>query len=228
MARAKKTDRAEARRRARAVPATNDPSTGADSTPAATTSSGKAPGGAATDSAAPQRPSMMGAFREATRPIDLRGDIRRIPWLITRTNAVWLPSLLVVGAALWYGSSGGAGSLQNFAFTLLVYPPPQIGALFLAGVLTDRMSYMAGGIVGLVCGIVFALYLAFGPLPEGALQGTQPQTYMLYGLVLSPLSGLAIGGFAGFYRRFLRRANPNSGRRQPPAKGKGTKAPARR
>jgi hypothetical protein len=228
VARAKKTDRSEARRRARAVSATSDPSTGADGIPAAAASTGKAPAGAAAGSAAAQRPSIVGAFREAARPIDLRGDIRRIPWLITRTNAIWLPSLLVVGAAIWYASSGATGSLQNFAFTLLVYPPPQIGALFLAGVLTDRMSYMAGGIVGLVCGIVFALYLAFAPIPEGALQGTQPQVYMLYGLVLSPLSGLAIGGFAGFYRRFLRRANPNSGRRQPPAKGKGTKAPARR
>ncbi len=223
MARAKKTDRAEARRRARVVPVANDSSagTGAAGSTAKTTAAAAAGSPAA-------RPSVLGAFRGAYRPIDLRGDIRRIPWLITRTNAIWLPSLLVVAAGIWYAASGANGSMQSFAFQLLVYPPPQIGALFLAGILTDRMSYMAGGIVGLVCGIVFALYLAFGPIPEGALQGTQPQAFMLYGLVLSPLSGFAIGGFAGFYRRFLRRANPNAGKRQPPAKGKGTKTAARR
>ena len=223
MARAKKTDRAEARRRARAVADTTDPTAGAAS--GATAASATAKGSAA--SAPAPRPSVLGAFRDAYRPIDLRGDIGRIPWLITRTNAVWLPSLLVVGAAIWYGTSGAAGSIQNFAFQLLVYPPPQIGALFLAGILTDRMSYMAGGIVGLVCGIVFAIYLAVGPIPPAALQGTERGAFMVYGLILSPLSGFAIGGFAGFYRRFLRRANPNK-TAQPPAKGKNAKTPARR
>ena len=229
MARAKKTDRADARRRARAVAATNEAATD-EGSPAGTTGSAKATGGGATSGSAPAaRPSILGAFREATRPVDLRGDIRRIPWLVTRTPAVVLPSVLVIGAAIWYASSGGtASSLQSFAFQLLVYPPPQIGALFLAGVLTDRMSYLAGGIVGLVCGIVFTLYLAFVPIPATVLQGTQVQAYMLYGLVLSPLSGLAIGGFAGFYRRFLRRANPNAGKRQPPKSKGSTKAPARR
>jgi hypothetical protein len=233
VARAKHTDRAEARRRARA--AAGDPSSGSVGATAGSGSgsatgsrSGGATAGGEAGSAAGSRPSVLGAFRGAVRPIDLRGDIRRIPWLITRTNSVWLPSLLVVGSAIWYASSTGAGSLQNFAFQLFVYPPPQIGALFLAGILTDRMSYMAGGIVGLVCGIVFTIYLAVGPIPAGVILGTQREAFMLYGLILSPLSGLAIGGFAGFYRRFLRRANPNAGRRQPPAKGKGTKAPARR
>jgi hypothetical protein len=229
VARAKKTDRAEARRRARAVAATNEPAAGEASATASSAPAKSTGSGAASESAPAARPSVLGAFREATRPIDLRGDIRRIPWLVTRTPAVVVPSLLVIGAAIWYASSGGPSSgLQSFAFQLLVYPPPQIGALFLAGILTDRMSYMAGGIVGLVCGVVFALYLAFVPIPASVLQGTQLPAYMLYGLILSPLSGLAIGGFAGFYRRFLRRANPNAGKR-PPAKSKGSsKAPVRR
>ena len=228
MARAKKTDRAEARRRARVVATTNEAAAGEGSGGGATGQAKSTGGGVAAGSAPAARPSITGAFREATRPVDLRGDIRRIPWLITRTPAVVVPSLLVIGAAIWYATSGGGSSLSSFAFQLLVYPPPQIGALFLAGILTDRMSYLAGGIVGLVCGIVFTLYLAFVPIPATVLQGTQLQAYMLYGLVLSPLSGLAIGGFAGFYRRFLRRANPNAAKRQPPKSKGSSKAPARR
>ncbi len=228
MARAKKTDRAEARRRARAVAATNEATVGEGSGGGGAAPAKSTGGGAASGSAPVARPSITGAFREATRPVDLRGDIRRIPWLITRTPAVIVPSLLVIGAAVWYATSGTGSSLSSFAFQLLVYPPPQIGALFLAGILTDRMSYMAGGIVGLVCGIVFTLYLAFVPIPATVLQGTQVQAYMLYGLVLSPLSGLAIGGFAGFYRRFLRRANPNAGKGQSPKGKSSSKASARR
>ena len=225
MARAKKTDRSEARRRARVAAPAIDPSTGSGDTGPGT---GDQASSASTAAPAGALATLTASFREAVRPIDLRADIRNIPWLVTRTNAIWLPSLLVIAAAVWFASSGGTGGFQSTAFQLLVYPPPQIGALFLAGILTERMSYLAGGIVGLVCGIVFAVYLLVGAIPEGALAGNQREVYMLYGLVLSPLSGLAIGGFAGFYRRFLRRTNPNRGRRQPPAKGKGTKAPARR
>ncbi len=91
------------------------------------------------------------------------------------------------------------------------------------------MSYLAGWIVGLVCrGSSSRCTWRSSPIPATVLQGTQVQAYMLYGLVLSPLSGLAIGGFAGFYRRFLRRANPNAGKRQPPKSKGSTKAPARR
>ena len=226
MARAKKTDRSEARRRARAVAPPIDPSAGSGQTG---TGTGDPAGSASTAAPVGALATLTASFREAVRPIDLRADIRDIPWLVTRTNAIWLPSLLVVGSAVWFASSGGTGNLQSFAFQLFVYPPgSNFGALFLAGLLTQRMSYLAGGIVGLVCGIVFAVYLLVGTIPEGALAGNQREVYMLYGLVLSPVSGLAIGGFAGFYRRFLRRTNPNRGRRQPPAKGKGTKAPARR
>lgn len=225
MARAKKTDRSAARRRARAADAATGSTTGAGSTGAATGDPAASVGTAAPTGAFA---TLTASFRDAVRPIDLRSDIRNIPWLVTRTNAIWLPSLLVVAATVWFASSGGNTGIQSMAFQMFVYPPPQIGALFLAGILTERMSYLAGGIVGLVCGIVFAVYLAVALIPAGVLAGTQREVFMLYGLVLSPLSGLAIGGFAGFYRQFLRRTNPNRASRQQASKGKGSKAPARR
>ncbi len=225
MARAKRTDRAEARRRARlaadssgAAPsdgaASDDRETRGSTTPTAS-------GGVAA------RPSIFGAFRGAIRPIDLRADLRQIPWLITRTKAVWVPSLLVLASTVWYSTSGGnLRDLPGLVFNLFVFPPP-LAAAFLAGILTDRMSYLAGGLVGLVSAIVFSAYVLLVPVPGTPLTLDQREGYVLYAIGISPLSGLAIGGFAGFYRRFLRRANPQSGQRQS-GRGKNTKAPARR
>lgn len=218
MARAKKTDRSEARRRARLTapePELHEGSTG----------SGQA-GQAATAPLAQGRPSIVGAFRQAIRPIDLRGDLRQIPWLVTKTHAVWLPSVLIVAATIWFSTSGGSlRDLPGLAFNLFVFPPP-LAAAFMAGILTERMSYLAGGLVGLVSAIVFSVYMLVGPVP-GSPTLTEREGYVLYALAISPLSGLAIGGFAGFYRRFLRRANPGKAAQQQ-ARGKGAKAPARR
>lgn len=219
MARAKKTDRSEARRRARLAA----PGPELDGEATSSGSEAPAPGTAPASSG---RPSIVGAFRQAIRPIDLRGDLRQIPWLVTKTYAVWLPSVVIVAATVWFATSDGSlRDLPGLAFNLFVFPPP-LAAAFMAGILTERMSYLAGGLVGLVSAIVFSVYMLFGPVP-GAPSLTEREGYVLYAFAISPLSGLAIGGFAGFYRRFLRRASPGRAAQQQ-ARGKGTKAPARR
>jgi hypothetical protein len=219
VARAKKTDRSEARRRARLATAGPELDEGA-------TDIEPSPSAPRTAASGVERPSITGAFRQAFRPIDLRSDIRQIPWLVTRTNAVWLPSVLILVATVWFSTSGGSlRDLPGLAFNLFVFPPP-LAAAFLAGILTERMSYLAGGLVGLVSAIVFRVYMLVGPVPGSPPLGER-EGYVLYAIAISPLSGLAIGGFAGFYRRFLRRSNPGRGAQQP-ARGKGTKAPARR
>jgi hypothetical protein len=223
VARAKKTDRAEARRRARAAAA--EAAAASESSPAS--SSQSATGGGTAQAAGPARPSVLDALRGAARPIDLRGDIGRIPWLVTKTYAVWVPSVLVIAATVLFAVGGGTmQGIPGLAFNLFVFPPPMATA-FLAGVLTDRMSYMAGFLVGVVSAVIFGVYVLVAQIPGSTLTLSDRAGYVLYGLVVSPLAGLAIGGFAGFYRRFLRRANPNSGRRQNPP-SKGSKAPARR
>ncbi len=216
MARAKKTDRAEARRRARGL-ATE----GTLVTEGATAGAGTPP---ATGAPA-RRPGIFSAFRLAVRPVDVRGDLKQIPWLVTRTKAVWLPSAIVAISAIWFASSGGnAREISGLVFNLFVFPPP-LAAAFLAGILTDRMSYLAGGIVGVVAAIILSIYMLVGPLvpeyPEAARQ-----QLIAYALLISPISGLAIGGFAGFYRRFLRFSNPPRGRQAP--RGKGAKPGPRR
>ncbi len=228
MARAKKTDRAEARRRARAEAQSAAPE-GADDG-AAATGTGTAGSGAAGVRGGPPTRSIFGAFRAAIRPFHLRDDLQNLPWLVVRTKAVWAPSAIIVASAVWFAVGGGNGrDLSGLVFNLFVFPPP-LAAAFLAGILTDRMSYLAGLLVGLVAAVVFSVYMLFGPIIGADLSGTAREGYVLYALAVSPLSGLAIGGFAGFYRRFLRLANPNAGPRQTP-RGKGSrpsKAAARR
>lgn len=215
MARAKKTDRADARRRARGLTAegtlvSEGAAAGAGTTPA---------------TGAPARPGLVSAFRLAARPVNVRADLRQIPWLVTRTRAVWLPSALVAISAIWFATSGGnAKDMSGLVFNLFVFPPP-LAAAFLAGILTDRMSYLAGGIVGVVAAFILSIYMLVGPLvPEYPTAARQQ--LIAYALLISPISGLAIGGFAGFYRRFLRFSNPPRNRQA--QRGKGAKPSPRR
>ncbi len=168
----------------------------------------------------------MDQFRSSIRPVDLRQDLRDLPWLVTRTPAVVVPSLLVLASAIWYGATGGSlRDLPGMAFNLFVFPPP-LAALFLAGILTTRMSYLAGGIVGIVSALVFSIYLFVGPVQsQTPLTQSEQIQYLAYALVVSPMAGVAIGGFAGFYRRFLRVTRPDRGNKQG---GKNAKATARR
>ncbi len=217
MARAKKTDRADARRRTRGLTAegtlvAEGAAAGAGTPPAA--------------GAPARRPGLFSAFRLATRPINVRADLRQIPWLVTKTRAVWLPSAIVAISAIWFAASGGnAKEMSGLVFNLFVFPPP-LAAAFLAGILTDRMSYLAGGLVGVVAAIIFSVYMLVGPLAGGDFTIQTRQGYALYALGVSPLSGLAIGGFAGFYRRFLRFSNPPRNRQA--QRGKGAKPGPRR
>lgn len=230
MARAKKTDRSEARRRARAAALATDSGDGAVVEEVTSGQPGTAP-------AAGERPGVTSALRAAYQPVHFRDDLRSLPWLITRTNAVWLPVALIVVSSIWYVASAGSvaeiatsryGSLAGIAFSLLVAPPP-IGSAFLAGVLAPRMSYLAGFIAGTVAFIAFAIVVAVAP--AGAAAALPPglrESWILWGLSIGPVSGIVIGAFAGFYRRFLRRVNPNAGRRQQQARTKNAKATARR
>ncbi len=231
MPRAKRTARADARRRAR-VTAAAEVAGSDDESPSRSAAPAK---GSTTPPAA--RPSILGAFREAYQPVHLRDDLRALPWLVTRTPAVWLPTLLIVASSIWFLASGGSvveiatsryGSIAGIAFSLLVAPPP-FGSAFLAGILAPRMAYLAGLIAGVVSFLAFTLVVAIAQ--PGLVTSLPPglrESWILWALTIGPISGLAVGAFAGFYRRFLRRANPNAGARRQDPKTKTAKAPARR
>lgn len=221
MARAKKTDRSEARRRARALStdpalATGEPGRGGMTASGALSAGTEAP-----------RLGFFGAFRAAYRPVTLRSDIAQIPWLITRTPAVWLPCAIMLGMTVWFLASGSdPGNLSGRLWIVAVNPPPFIFA-FLAGILAPRMTYLAGGFVGLANVLVTAMYAFTVNPPNTTLTSDTRATYVLYALAISPISGLAVGGAAGWYRRFLRLSNPNRNARQA-QRGKNAKASPRR
>lgn len=216
MARAKSTERAEARRRHRA--ATAAAAAEAPALEAEVASSGPRPRAAAPLAGAP-RAGVLGSFRGAIRPVHFRDDLADLPRLATKTFAIWVPCLLVLAVAVVFEATGGniqSAGIPALAFNLFVFPPP-LAAAFLAGILTQRSSYLAGGIVGVLGGILFSVYVltaVFPPTSTGAAITSDVRVQnALYAMIVSPVAGVAVGGFAGFYRRFLRMANPNAGAR---------------
>ena len=96
MPRAKRTNRAEARRRYRASigePLDDETFDEAEPKAAGRSSAPKAAG------PAQERPSLAYAFRSAFRPPNLREDLRALPSLIV-DRSVWLPSLLTLAAGV--------------------------------------------------------------------------------------------------------------------------------
>jgi hypothetical protein len=220
VARAKQTARADARRRYRVAQAdaatvegeAADGSVTAGSTAAGTRSTRPAP-----TTTQQQPPSFTGAFRAASRPLNVREDIAYLPQLI-RHRAVWVPVLASTVAGILMVAVGTSNSLINFAAQILVVPPP-MAVSFLAGLLAARASYLAGGIAGLWASLVFAaVVFALPATAEIPVTANDRVSVAFYGLVVSPLFGVAVGGFAGYYRRFLAVSSPNRRRQQEQAR----------
>jgi len=218
VARAKRTDRAEARRRYRASIA--DPLEAEDidledgGAPSATASTRSDP--ARTDQAAvAPRPSISGAFRSSFRPIDLRGDLRALPMLLRHWS--FLVPVILTGASVAAIPLFGVNSLtsafyQYFSFTL------PLGSAFLAGFFAPRASWLVGLLVALAS--VGFQFLAFSTGPfagvfDHAVNGQPVARATTEALILSqalgfgvPMSGL-FAAAAAWYKRFLNRASPS-------------------
>lgn len=175
MPRAKRTDRAEARRRYRA---SLDAIDGEDSAevleaPPASSARGGAPRPVAPGrpvAPAPERPSIGRAFRSSFRPVTLAEDLRTFPALL-RHRAVWLPILLTVLAGVFFVVTRGQNPLVAIIATYFI-APPALGSVFLAGFLAPRSSYLIGFLVGLVSAIVAsAIVLSSGSTlnPDGSV-----------------------------------------------------------
>jgi hypothetical protein len=224
VARAKRIDRAEARRRYRQTLATESASaadadaTAASSDATAASRTAKRPPTQSKAAAAPAgRPSLTGALRIAAQPADIRGDIAALPFLALHTRALWVPVVLTFASGIAFVLLGPQKNVVAvLAFQAFVVPPP-MAASFLGGILAPRGAWLIGGIVGAVAAIVFAAVALVYPDTSGVTSGvgeaSQRQAAVLFGLVVSPALGIAIGAFSGFYRRFLRLSNPPSGQR---------------
>jgi hypothetical protein len=228
VARAKSTDRAEARRRyrqtltAEEAAALDDGDASSDGTAipaAARANRPPAPKAAGTATAAAVRPSLITTLRASLQPAPIKEDLRALPQVVLRTKAFIVPAALSV-------ASGAAfllvGQESNFitvlGFQAFVYPPP-MAVSFLGGLLAPRASWAVGGLLGLVASIVFIVVVLV--YPESAAAGgtgaivsatTQRQDAVLFALVTSPTIGMAVGAFAGFYRRFLRNSGAGQSR----------------
>lgn len=239
MARAKRTERADARRRYRATQAELDAlaegeAEGEPAAQAAASTSGSARGKpqrtprlADTTPTPPRPPSFTAAFRAAARPLNVREDLSMLPQLI-RHRSVWIPVLATTAAGVLLVAFGDKNQLVNIVAQVFVVPPP-MAASFLAGLLAPRASYLAGAIAGLWAALVFTAVVFVLPSTE-ALQVTTSDRVSVaaYGLLVSPLFGLAVGGFAGYYRRFLAVSSPARRRQDQTRRAASRPAPRRR
>ena len=193
MARAKSTQRAEARRRHRAAQA-------AAAEAAA----------AAQAEREPNRPEPVEP-RRGFRVPDVRADVAALPGLFRTRRLLWLPILLMIGGffvqiAMERGMiTDTTGRIIAGSYVQFVIVPPAIAPIFLGGFIAPRASYLVGLLLGLLNGVLLLALIAMAAgsaLGTGnALVATGVQLFLL-----TALSGLAIGAFAAWYRDFLRQS----------------------
>lgn len=219
MARAKRTERAIARRRSRAavegdVLETTDAASGPDS--------GARTGAPARPSAGVVRMGIAAALRASIHPFRPREDLAALPSLVTN-KALWLPVLVTLASIVAVVLTGGKDAVTALLFAYFVQTPA-IGGVFLAGFLAPRASWLLGAIIGLISAVGYVVVLSLVP---GALTPTTPGTGTIEGVaisafLLSPVMGALFASAAAWYRRFLTLTNPNRGRRnQQPQKRAG-------
>ncbi len=187
MARAKRTDRADARRRYRAAQAPaaepDDDSAGArDATTAAVPVSG---GG-----------GPLGLLSGVHVP-DFRADLVAMPGLVRTTPILLVALALGIFAVV----AGLVFPLDDPGLSSLVLPlfiqAPGIPVL-VGGFLAPRGAWLVGGVMGLLqaLGLLAAIYRS----TPAAIDASQVAVAVVSGVVL----GVVFGGLAAWYRRWLR------------------------
>lgn len=198
MARAKNTDRAEARRRYREQQRaeTETPESGLEA-----------------EAIAAPLPTATGSMRSAMRMPNIREDLRIVPGMMLRTRKLWIPVVaLLVAFLLAVALESGAfatlpdGVVQAAAiYVQLTLPPTALFVFFLGGFLAPRASYLVGALLGLLDGILWSLLFLIVPNAqiEDPSRATGPGDFLSI-IFLAVLIGTAAGGFAAWYRNFLR------------------------
>ena len=109
-------------------------------------------------------------------------------------------------------------SPTNLAATYLL-EAPAIAAVFIAGFLAPRASWLLGLLIGLLAAICYSVLLLAVPLklypPElfGAMPPGTQDRFIQSAFLLGPTMGALFAAAAAWYRRFLQLSNPNRGRR---------------
>jgi hypothetical protein len=227
VARAKRTDRAEARRRYRAEMAgpddlgeeVADGEGGPAQTP--TPNAGRSRPSTARPSAPTGRLGIAAAFRQSIHPLNVRGDLAALPGLVTN-KALYIPVLLTVGSTVLVLATGATNFLTALMFTYFIQSPA-IGGVFIAGFLAPRASWLLGVIVGLVSAAGYSAVLLSGVVngTAGAPTEAQARDVIISAFFVSPVMGGLFAAGAAWYRRFLQLSNPNRGRQGQAKRGGG-------
>jgi hypothetical protein len=225
VARAKRTARAEARRRYRSEAAAREAAAleggGPDGeAPATDARSRKQPSSTSTRPGA--RPSFLDGFRSSLQPADIRADVTTAPAVFRSSRTLWIPFALEIVAGVVALVPGLVKDQQivAVAFSSLVAEP--FIAPLLAGLLAPRAAWLWGLLSGLLGAVLYAIFLfspAFDVVATQPLTAAQKGEQILLNAVVGGVYGLLLGAFAGFYRRFLRAttpARPQPRNRRPP------------
>jgi hypothetical protein len=186
VARAKRTDRAEARRKYRAYLLDQEEAAAAERSDAAETSTAKP--ARSRDPRAQQAPiqpgarmGMMAAAKAAYRTTHYRDDVRNAPALIFRSNAIWLPAVISIAGGAYlaqrlasgtYGSDPIAPVLYQFLFLPVPLLPPMI-----AGFFAPRSAWLAGVLASFIASMVMVVVICLNwnvLYQGGAIAGPNP------------------------------------------------------
>jgi hypothetical protein len=221
VARAKRTERAAARRRYRAASGI-DPTTDADESagppPAAARSTAKrsntSPGPDPASGLPTGRVGFMDAFRLSIRPLHVRSDLAALPWIAVHTKALWVPILITVASTILTAATGASDVLTGLLFTYFVVFPA-IGGVFIGGFLAPRASWLVGIVIGLVSALCYVVLGLSGKLPTPFAEQFTLNTSgaIVSAFIYSPIMGAFFAAGAAWYRRFLTLSSPNRNRR---------------
>jgi hypothetical protein len=216
VARAKRTQRADARRRYRNEQAMTAADVDIDEGEPPITSPSAATPRSGTSSS--QGRGLGYAFREAFRPADVRSDLRALPMLL-RHRAFWVPILLTIAAVALFvivrpeGRNDILSVITIFLYQYFIVTPA-IGGVFIAGFMAPRASYLLGILVGLFSAACYSFLVLggfIGVAPTGNT-ASLARDVVIAAFIMSPLVGALFASTAAWYRRFLNLSNPNRGR----------------
>ena len=219
MARAKRTDRAEARRKYRAylleqqeaeAAAAQGPE-GAAGGPGPTT--GRTTGAKPGPTAAPgARLGIVAAARAAYRQPHYVDDIRNVGSLVFHSNAIWpiLVMSLVAGAYGVIRSGVPNDPIWLFLVQFIFYPVPLLPPM-LAGFLAPRSTWLAGLISSFIATITLVAVVAVTPTESltassstaASVSSVSLLTFAVYQLMMALAFGALMGALSGWYKRFL-------------------------
>jgi hypothetical protein len=170
VARAKSTERAEARRKYRAYLQAQEEAAGTEYGGAADEAGPKPTRSRDPRSQAPSQPAvrmgMMAAARAAYRTPHYIDDIRTAPALIFRSNAIWPVAVLCIAAGAYFSAKANSDYRSDAILTPLIqflfYPVPLLPPM-IAGFFAPRSTWLAGVIASFIATMTLVVVIGMHP-----------------------------------------------------------------